>query len=69
MTERVEAVSEDEQKPVGKDLTEYTNEEIYEHGTMLEVVTPLENELLRRLEYYIQQYGDYLGSYNPEADI
>lgn len=69
MTERVEAVSEDEQKPVGKDLTEYTNEEIYEHGTMLEVVTPLENELLRRLEYYIQQYGDYLGSYSPEADI
>jgi hypothetical protein len=69
VTERVEAVSEDEQKPVGKDLTEYTNEEIYEHGTMLEVVTPLENELLRRLEYYIQQYGDYLGSYNPEADI
>ena len=69
MTERVEVVSEDEQKPVGKDLTEYTNEEIYEHGTMLEVVTPLENELLRRLEYYIQQYGDYLGSYNPEADI
>jgi len=62
-------VSEDEQKPVGKDLTEYTNEELYEHGTMLEVVTPLENELLRRLEYYIQQYGDYLGSYNPEADI
>jgi len=69
VTEREEAVSEDEQKPVGKDLTEYTNEEIYEHGTMLEVVTPLENELLRRLEYYIQQYGDYLGSYNPEADI
>jgi len=69
VTERVEVVSEDEQKPVGKDLTEYTNEEIYEHGTMLEVVTPLENELLRRLEYYIQQYGDYLGSYNPEADI
>lgn len=62
-------MSEDEQKPIGKDLTEYTNEEIYEHGTMLEVVTPLENELLRRLEYYIQQYGDYLGSYNPEADI
>jgi len=69
VTGREEAVSEDEQKPVGKDLTEYTNEEIYEHGTMLEVVTPLENELLRRLEYYIQQYGDYLGSYNPEADI
>ena len=69
MTERVEVVSEDEQKPVGKDLTEYTNEEIYEHGTMLEVVTPLENELLRRLEYYIQQYGDYLGSYSPEVDI
>lgn len=62
-------MSEDEQKPIGKDLTEYTNEEIYEHGIMLEVVTPLENELLRRLEYYIQQYGDYLGSYNPEADI
>ena len=62
-------MSEDEQKPIGKDLTEYTNEEIYEHRTMLEVVTPLENELLRRLEYYIQQYGDYLGSYNPEADI
>jgi len=69
VTERVEVVSEDEQKPVGKDLTEYTNEEIYEHGTMLEVVTPLENELLRRLEYYIQQYGDYLGSYSPEVDI
>lgn len=62
-------MSEDEQKPIGKDLTELTNEEIYEHGTMLEVVTPLENELLRRLEYYIQQYGDYLGSYSPEADI
>ena len=41
-----------------KDLTELTNEEIYEHGTMLETVTPLENELLRRLEYYIQTYGD-----------
>jgi len=52
-----------------KDLTELTNEEIYEHGTMLETVTPLENELLRRLEYYIQQYGDYLGSYDPEVDI
>jgi len=49
-----------------KDLTELTNEEIYEHGTMLETVTPLENELLRRLEYYIQTYGDYLGSYNQE---
>ena len=48
------------------DLTELTNEEIYEHGTMLETVTPLENELLRRLEYYIQTYGDYLGSYNQE---
>ena len=35
-------------------------------GTMLEAVTPLENELLRRLEYYIQTYGDYLGSYNQE---
>ena len=49
-----------------KDLTELTNEEIYEHGTMLEAVTPLENELLRRLEYYIQTYGDYLGSYSQE---
>jgi len=49
-----------------KDLTELTNEEIYEHGTMLETVTPLENELLRRLEYYIQTYGDYLGRYNQE---
>ena len=49
-----------------KDLTELTNEEIYEHGTMLETVTPLENELLRRLEYYIQTYGDYLGSYSQE---
>jgi len=49
-----------------KDLTELTNEEIYEYGTMLEAVTPLENELLRRLEYYIQTYGDYLGSYNQE---
>lgn len=48
------------------DLTELTNEEIYEHGTMLETVTPLENELLRRLEYYIQTYGDYLGSYSQE---
>ena len=50
-----------------KDLTELTNEEIYEYGTMLEAVTPLENELLRRLEYYIQTYGDYLGSYNQEG--
>ncbi len=49
-----------------KDLTELTNEEIYEHGTMLETVTPLENELLRRLEYYVQTYGDYLGSYSQE---
>jgi len=55
-----------EEKQPKKDLTELTNEEIYEYGTMLEAVTPLENELLRRLEYYIQTYGDYLGSYNQE---
>ena len=55
-----------DKKQPKKDLTELTNEEIYEHGTMLETVTPLENELLRRLEYYIQTYGDYLGSYNQE---
>ena len=54
------------EKQPTKDLTELTNEEIYEHGTMLETVTPLENELLRRLEYYIQTYGDYLGSYSQE---
>ena len=56
-----------EEKQPKKDLTELTNEEIYEYGTMLEAVTPLENELLRRLEYYIQTYGDYLGSYNQEG--
>ena len=64
MTDKGKTVQEEKQPK--KDLTELTNEEIYEHGTMLEAVTPLENELLRRLEYYIQTYGDYLGSYNQE---
>lgn len=64
MTDKGKTVQEEKQPK--KDLTELTNEEIYEYGTMLEAVTPLENELLRRLEYYIQTYGDYLGSYNQE---
>lgn len=65
MTDKGKTVQEEKQPK--KDLTELTNEEIYEYGTMLEAVTPLENELLRRLEYYIQTYGDYLGSYNQEG--
>ena len=64
MTDKGKTVQEEKQPK--KDLTELTNEEIYEYGTMLEAVTPLENELLRRLEYYIQTYGDYLGSYSQE---
>ena len=42
-----------------KDLKVLTNEELYIHGTMLGKVTPLENELLHRLEQYIDLYGDY----------
>lgn len=49
-------------------LKDLTTEELHEYGTLLDSVTPLENELLHRLEYYIQMYGDYLGSYTPSED-
>ena len=36
------------------------NVELHAHGTQKESVTPLENELLHRLENYIELYGDWI---------
>ena len=53
-----------------KDLKVLTNEELYIHGTMLGKVTPLENELLHRLEQYIDLYGDYTSeAYDLDAEV
>mgnify|MGYP001167592667 CR=1 FL=1 len=41
------------------ELVEMSNVELHKHGVGYEDVTPLENELLHRLEAYIEIYGDY----------
>ena len=46
--------------PEQKELLDMNNVELYRHGTAQETVTPLENELLHRLEGYIEIHGDWL---------
>jgi|TARA_R110000851_G_scaffold46000_1_gene112269 hypothetical protein len=42
------------------ELIDMNNVELHAHGTQKESVTPLENELLHRLENYIELYGDWI---------
>lgn len=42
------------------DLMQLTNQKLVNHGFRLPTVTLLENELLHRLEAYIELYGDFL---------
>jgi len=51
-----------ERDELDEPLDELTNEELLSYGTMRKEVTPLENELLHRLEIYIDSYGDFLGT-------
>jgi hypothetical protein len=50
-------------------LGELTNEELLAYGTALGSVTLLENELLHRLEAYVDAYGDFLEPPSPRANI
>lgn len=40
------------------DITRMTDKELVEYTTGLDSVTPLENELVGRLETYLTVYGD-----------
>jgi len=42
------------------ELIDMNNVELHKHGVGTEDVTPLENELLHRLESYIEIYGDWI---------
>ena len=42
------------------ELIDMNNVELHAYGTHKESVTPLENELLHRLENYIELYGDWI---------
>lgn len=42
------------------DLMQLTNRELVSHGFRQRSATLLENELLHRVEAYIELYGDYL---------
>tara|TARA_B110000093_G_C12550114_1_gene237439 strand:- start:41 stop:208 length:168 start_codon:yes stop_codon:yes gene_type:complete len=42
------------------ELIDMNNVELHAFGTKKESVTPLENELLHRLENYIALYGDWI---------
>ena len=42
------------------ELIGMNNVELHAYGTHKESVTPLENELLHRLENYIDIYGDFI---------
>jgi len=47
-------------KDTSTELIDMSNAELHRHGTGKDTVTPLENELLHRLEAYIEIYGDYV---------
>jgi len=47
------------------DLHKMTDEQLVEHTTEKETVTPLENELARRLETYVEIFGDLQGGCEP----
>lgn len=55
MNSTVSIGSEDKVELVGMN-----NVELHAYGTHKESVTPLENELLHRLENYIDIYGDFI---------
>tara|TARA_R110002167_G_scaffold292888_1_gene497538 strand:+ start:392 stop:580 length:189 start_codon:yes stop_codon:yes gene_type:complete len=55
MNSTVSIGSEDKIELVGMN-----NVELHAYGTHKESVTPLENELLHRLENYIDIYGDFI---------
>ena len=42
------------------DLMQLTNKELINHGFHQRSATLLENELLHRVEAYIEMYGDFL---------
>lgn len=50
------------------DLMQLTNSNLLRHGLGRPDVTVLENELLHRLEAYINMYGDYLDAKAQERD-
>tara|TARA_R110002096_G_scaffold302700_1_gene497546 strand:- start:455 stop:634 length:180 start_codon:yes stop_codon:yes gene_type:complete len=53
---------------IATDLMELTNDELVRHGFTQKSATLLENELLHRLEAYINMYGDYLDPQARERD-
>ena len=53
---------------IATDLMELTNDELVRHGFTQKSATLLENELLHRLEAYINMYGDYLDIKARERD-
>ena len=55
MNSTVSIGSEDKVELIGMN-----NVELHAYGTHKESVTPLENELLHRLESYIEIYGDFI---------
>ena len=50
------------------DPMQLTNDELVRHGFKQPSATLLENELLHRLEAYINMYGDYLDAKAQERD-
>lgn len=44
------------------DIRTMDDMQLLEHITGLDEVTPLENELVRRLEIYVEVYGDFGGT-------
>ena len=42
------------------DLMQLTNKDLLRHGFEQPIATLLENELLHRIEAYIEMYGDFL---------
>ena len=50
------------------DPMQLTNDELVRHGFTQKSATLLENELLHRLEAYINMYGDYLDPQARERD-
>ena len=50
------------------DPMQLTNDELVRHGSEQPSATLLENELLHRLEAYINMYGDYLDAKARKRD-
>lgn len=50
------------------DLMELTNDELIRFGFTRKSATLLENELLHRLEAYLEMHGDYLDPQARERD-